>query len=121
MNRNGAGPLLSQLPGLYHSSEDLGHLLDTFEAVFFGPSDRALEPQIAQIATYFDAAETPDEFLLWLADWVALSHMNDLSPARRRRLVGEIVPLYAKRGTKTYLAKLLEFFSPDNAEVTVED
>jgi hypothetical protein len=31
------------------------------------------------------------------------------------------VPLYAKRGTKTYLAKLLEFFSPEGAAITIED
>jgi phage tail-like protein len=179
------GPLLSHLPAVYHSSDDLGELLAKLETIFFGPpalskrdmtaveealqakgytpgeidgvaddeahaairafqkdnglpmtgmvdqktADRLgvkirsqpLEPHIARIATYFDAAETPDEFLPWLAGWVALSHKIGLLPKRQRELVGRIVPLYAQRGTKQYLAKLLEFFSPDGTEIIIED
>ncbi len=121
MTSNPPGPLLSHLPGIYHLSEDLSELLAGIEAVLFGPDSRALERQIAGIATYFDAAETPDEFLPWLGQWVALSHMDGLSLARQRQLLSEIVPLYAKRGTKAYLARLLELFSPDGAEIAIED
>ena len=121
MTRNPPGPLLSHLPGIYHSSEDLRELLAGIETVLFGPDSRALERQIARIATYFDAAETPDEFLPWLGQWVALSHMDGLSLVRQRKLLLEIVPLYAKRGTKAYVARLLELFSPDGAEITIED
>ena len=121
MSRNPPGPLLSHLPGIYHSSQDLDELLAGIETVFFGPDSRALEQQIAGIATYFDAAETPDEFLPWLAGWVALSHMDGLSLAQQHQLLAEIVPLYAKRGTKTYLARLLELFNPDGAEIVIQD
>ena len=121
MTTNPPGPLLSHLPGIYHSSEDLREFLSVLEEVLFGPGGRALEPQIAGIHTYFDAAETPDEFLPWLAEWVALTHRIGVSPKRQRDLVAMIVPLYAKRGTKTYLAKLLEFFSPDGTAIEIED
>jgi phage tail-like protein len=121
MTGNPPGPLLSHLPGIYHSSEDLRELLAGIETVLFGPDSRALEQQIARIATYFDAAETPEEFLSWLGQWVALSHMDGLSLAQQRQLLLEIVPLYAKRGTKAYLARLLELFSPDGAEIIIED
>jgi phage tail-like protein len=121
MTTNPPGLLLSHLPGIYHSSDDLRELLATLEAIFFGPGNRALEPQIAQIASYFDAAETSDEFLPWLAEWVALSNKIGLSSKRQRELVARIVPLYAQRGTKVYLAKLLEFFSPEGAAITIED
>jgi phage tail-like protein len=121
MTTNPSGPLLSHLPGIYHSSEDLRELLSVFEEVLFGPDKRALEPQIARIHSYFDAFETPDEFLPWLSEWVAVSHKVGLSPKRQRKLVARIVPLYAKRGTKVYLTKLLEFFSPEGAAITIED
>ena len=122
MTTNPPGPLLSHLPGIYHSSEDLRELLSVFEEILFGPGGRrALEPQIAGIHTYFDPAETPDEFLPWLAEWVALTHRIGLSPKRQRELVAGIVPLYTKRGTKVYLTQLLKFFSPEGAEITIED
>lgn len=121
MNGNGAGPLLSHLPGVYHSSKDLRELLAILETVLFGPDDRGLEAQIAKIWKYFDAVKTPDEFLPWLAEWVALTYTDGLSSTRRRQLISEIVPLYATRGTKGYLAKMLEFFSPDATEITIED
>jgi hypothetical protein len=176
MTTNPPGPLLSHLPGIYHSSQDLRELLATLEAIFFGPrtpelsendmraveealqakgykpgkidgiaddetrsairafqkdnkllvtgvvdqktadhlgvtiKDRALERQLARIHTYFDVFLTPDEFLPWLSEWVALTHKVGLAPKRQRDLVAMIVPLYAKRGTKGYLTKLLEFF-----------
>jgi phage tail-like protein len=121
MTANPPGPLLSHLPGIYHSSEDLRELLAALENVLFGPSEGALEPQIARIHTHFDPFLTPDEFLPWLSEWVAVSHKISLSPKQQRELVATIVPLYAKRGTKTYLAKLLEFFSPEGTEITIED
>lgn len=121
MTTNPPGPLLSHLPGIYHSSEDLRELLSVLEEVLFGPGGRALEPQIAGIHTYFDAAETPDEFLPWLAEWVALTHRIGVSPKRQRELVARIVPLYAKRGTKVYLTQLLKFFSPEGADITIDD
>jgi phage tail-like protein len=121
MTTNSTGHLLSHLPGIYHSSQDLRELLSVFEEVLFGPDKRALEPQIARIHSYFDAFETPDEFLSWFSEWVALSHKIGLSTERQRKLVATIVPLYAQRGTKVYLTKLLEFFSPQGAVITVED
>jgi phage tail-like protein len=121
MTTNPPGPLLSHLPGIYHSSEDLRELLSVFEEVLFGPGELALEPQIARIHSYFDAFETPDEFLPWLSEWVAVSHKTGLLPIRQRELLAKIVPLYAERGTKTYLAKLLQFFSPEGTEITIED
>lgn len=118
---NASGKLLGQLPGVYHSSEDLRTLLSALEVILFEPNDRALESQIAAIARLFSAMETPEEFLPWLAQWVALSHRMGLPLEQQRRLVGRIVPLYAWRGTKQYLIKLLNFYLPAGAEVRVED
>ena len=40
---------------------------------------------------------------------------------RQRLLVGRIVPLYARRGTRRYLTELLEFYLPENTEIRIED
>ena len=118
---NGSGKLLGQLPSVYHSSEDLRTLLSALDTILFEPNKQALESQIAGIARLFSAMEAPDEFLPWLAQWVALSHRMGLPLEQQRRLVGRIVPLYAWRGTKQYLIELLKFYLPEGAEIGVED
>lgn len=129
---NASGRLLAQLPGVYHSSEDLRNLLSGLEVILFEPHERSLELQIVEIATLFDVVKAPDElapwlsqsrddFLPWLAQWVALSRAAGLPLERQRRLVRRIVPLYAWRGTRRYLTELLEFYLPENTEIRVED
>jgi len=121
------GPLLNYLPAIYHTSEDLRQLLAVFEAVLLGGDgkglgqERPIVDSIAKIASLFDAYETPREFVPWLAQWVALSHLSGLPEQRQRELLAEIVPLYARRGTQTYLEQLLEFFKPANTSIVVED
>jgi len=136
MMPNSPGPLLNHLPAIYHTSEDLRTVLSVFEAVLFGMGEKGrteerrqrsinenlpLEDAIANIASLFDALETPKEFVPWLAQWVALAHLDGLTEERQRQLLAEIVPLYAKRGTKKYLEELLKFFTPENAAVVSRD
>lgn len=129
---NDSGRLLAQLPGIYHGWADLRRLLSAFEVILFQPHERALEAQIAEIAALFDVvkdreklapwlAQTRDDFLPWLEQWIALSRAAGLPLERQRRLVGRIVPLYAWRGTRRYLTELLKFYLPENSEVRVED
>jgi len=66
-----------------------------------------LGAKIAGLHRIFDPRETPEEFLPWLAGWAALSLRSDLSLARKRRLLANIIPLYRIRGTRKYLEELL--------------
>ena len=133
---NPNGQLLGYLPAIYHDSEDLGEILAVFEAVLFGSDGQGtiqgggrmsltetspVVDRIAIISSLFDAYDTPEEFLPWLAQWVALSKFDGLEERRQRQLLAGIVPLYATRGTKGYLERLLEFFIPDNASAKIED
>jgi phage tail-like protein len=122
--------LLAQLPGVYHASPALRQLLGVFETILCEPHERALEVQIARIPMLFDVtphelpawlSERRDALLPWLAQWVALSGPGPVSLEGRRRLIGRIVPLYARRGTRHYVTELLRFFLPDNADIDVED
>ncbi len=128
--------LRSLLPAIYHESPDLKILLEIIEAVLFaphgeetGPASESLDPgkkmplalRMACLPALFDAFETPSDFLPWLAEWVALSHLEGLEEDLQRQLLAQIVPLYALRGTKHYVEALLGIFKPQNTEVRVQD
>lgn len=118
---------LNYLPALFHEDAFLGQFLLAFEQILSGGvfSDReqpGLEDYIDQSHTYFrpyvrpenansaDAQVTPNEFLPWLASWVALSLRDDWDERTKRGFISKIVPLYQKRGTKAGLKELLELY-----------
>ncbi|MCP4341416.1 MAG: hypothetical protein GY799_21675 [Desulfobulbaceae bacterium] len=128
--------LLNMLPAIYHESDDLASLLAVFELILYGrESDHPEEKKrrisvtetwpivesIAAIPSFFEAYETPREFIPWLAQWVALRDTEDLSENNRRQLIAHIVPLYAKRGTSGYLKEILTCYFPEITKVEVED
>jgi phage tail-like protein len=57
-----------------------------------------------------ESQRTPEEFLPWLANWVALTLREEWDIEERRRLISQIVPLYRLRGTKEGLRKLLSIY-----------
>lgn len=69
-----------------------------------------LEEIIANIHLYFDPQETPEEFLPWLAGWVALSLRDDWKEEVKRAFIQKIVKLYCLRGTKTGLIEILKLY-----------
>jgi hypothetical protein len=54
-----------------------------------------------------DAERTRDDFLPWLAGWLALSLREDWPPETKRRFISSIAALYQLRGTKAGLEKLI--------------
>lgn len=88
-----------------------------------------LESLIDRVHTYFQAVPspheppshepqvTPDEFLPWLANWVALSLRDDWPNDLKRRFISQMVPLYRLRGTKAGIKRLLELYTGE--EVTI--
>ena len=124
MSMNPKARLLNQLPAIYHAEEDnkdLHILLSAIEAVLFGPDDGGLEKQIGAIPSLFDPLETDEEFIPWLAQWVALSHRSGLSEGQQRKLIAGIMPQYPKRGTRAYLQWFLEFFTPPEASIMINE
>jgi phage tail-like protein len=69
--------------------------------------DSPLEQKIADLHLLFDPQETPKEFLSWLGSWAALSFQPELSYAKRRKLLSQIISLYQIRGTRRYLEQIL--------------
>jgi phage tail-like protein len=127
---------LQRLPAVFGEHPFLGRFLLAFEHVLTGlagldgagttqadatgeaadtdaadPGIDGLQETIAGISTLFDARETPEEFLPWLAGWVALGLRADWTVAQKRDFLAKIVPLYRRRGTKENLADLLKIYT----------
>jgi phage tail-like protein len=140
---NETDTLLRHLPEVYHDSQDLRRLLTAFEEVLLGTKNsdyEGLEQIIANIPNLFDPdpgvvpsksilARTPGNFLPWLAEWVALGQFQEFPRADEadeeveeqcRRFIARIVPLYAIRGTKSYLNEILAMFFPE-IQVEIND
>jgi phage tail-like protein len=116
--------LLQYLPAIYQQHPFAGRFLLAFEKLLLGRDDgvafpeagvdfpqKGLEESIAELATYFDAQKTPEDFLPWLARWTALSLRADLPIDKQRNFIGQIIQLYRKRGTKANLITLLSIFT----------
>lgn len=108
---------LQYLPAFFQEDAFLGRFLLAFEQVLTGLVGAETEPQqgleeiIADIAKLFDPEQTRQEFLPWLASWVALSLRADWSSEQQRKFLGQIVSLYRYRGTKHNLLKLLQIYT----------
>ena len=76
-----------------------------------------LESQVAQSDGYYDPDLTPEGFLPWLATWIGVAWDDSLPVARQRRLLGEALRLYQKRGTRAALEEYLRIYSGGEVEI----
>lgn len=119
---------LDHLPAFFREDPFAGRFLLAFEAVLTGgtrftDSDvEGLEQIVGRIADYLDPQTTPEDFLPWLAGWVALSLRADWDADTKRGFIREIVPLYRQRGTLASLQRMLEIYlRPLGDDVTRDD
>lgn len=133
-------PYASYLPPVYLDAPDgvLARLVALFEALMAGMENAplrvlapgrteavpGLEQLLDGIERYSDPLEAPagsaddggatrffdDDFLPYLAGWVALGLRQHWPEAKKRRLIAGIVPLYKLRGTLEGIARILEIF-----------
>lgn len=99
---NGAGGVAAQesmylkfLPGMYQEDPFLKRFLMIFESVL-GPIDRS----IANLPIYTEPELAPEQFLPWLAQWVAVTLDSAWPVERQRALIANAVEIYRWRGTK---------------------
>jgi phage tail-like protein len=112
--------LLKLLPSIFSEEPFLGRFLLAFEQLLTGldggeptpgGGQKGLEETIAGIASLFDARQTREDFIPWLAGWVALGLRADWTVAQKRDFLAKIVPLYRRRGTRENLADLLKIYT----------
>ncbi|HKQ06541.1 MAG TPA: phage tail protein [Blastocatellia bacterium] len=115
-----SGELLKYLPAVFHADDLLADYLSAFEQILIGASDpplRSLEATIAGISNYFNPKEAPEEFLPWLAGWMAFGMRADLPVNLQREFLAQVISLYKKRGTSDSMKQLLRIFT--GAEPTI--
>jgi len=143
----GRKTMLEYLPAIYQDTPDRQHqepplkgFLAAFERILLGyeeeshDSEKAaakaeagthtvegLGRKIARLFMLFDPHDTPERFLSWLASWAALSLHANLSPAKKRNLIADIIPLYRIRGTRAYVEKLLALCVDADTEVSEDE
>jgi P2-related tail formation protein len=128
------GGLLQYLPAIYAEDPFLAQFLLAFEKVLLGRDDapggaepgtkinpRGLEQVIDGLATLYDPAETPEEFLPWLSKWTALSLRADMSVEQQRKFVAQVIQLYQYRGTQENLQELLKLYVDATPTIVVDD
>jgi phage tail-like protein len=94
----------------------LGQFLVPFEDVF-----DSFEEVLAVVDRFFSPSFTPaQDFLPWLATWIALVLDEEWEEDKRRRLLSEAMELYRWRGTVYGMKRYLEIYTglePDDIDI----
>ena len=106
---------LRYLPAVYQQDK-AGHdflerFLSLFETFFANT-----EQQTDHIAHYFDADAVPDEFVRWLAGWLAIAvdePWTDQQIRQIRNLIKQAPTLFRQRGTRAGIEELVRIFTGD--------
>jgi len=110
---------MEHLPAIYRRSDAVGRnvvrdICFLFEHMFGGVErilDRGYE--------YYDPHLAPQEFLPWLAGWMAFVVDIDWPESKKRALIKRAVDLYRIRGTRRALTLFLKLFT--GHEPTIEE
>ena len=106
-------PILSQLPGVYQE--------EGFTERFVASFDDGLAPIVStldNLASYVDPDLAPEDFLAWLAGWVAVELDDQTRTEDLRRAVRESVPNHRRRGTRAGLREIVSHLTGAQVEVT---
>lgn len=106
-------PLIDQLPAVYLEQDFLRRFLTAL--------DEVLAPvllTIDNLPAHLDPRSAPEDFLAWLAQWVAVEPHEDGPVERRRKTVRGAVARHARRGTAGGLAEAVRLETGAEAEIT---
>jgi phage tail-like protein len=106
-------PLISLLPGIYQE--------DLTTAQFTAGFDDVLAPIFATLdclEAYVDPWLAPEDFLVWLADWVGVAIDEGWPLDRTRAFVANIAEVYRWRGTVRGLRAELAIYTGGEVDIT---
>jgi phage tail P2-like protein len=132
------GRWVDYLPAILQQGKFIGPFLSGLERLSSGPPEGAaalpptpdgvdlnqiegLEQTLSRIHTFFDPEQAPEDFLPWLAGWVATSLTDEWSVETRRAFIGSVVKLYKKRGTADGLRDVLRLHTQGYAVLDPEE
>lgn len=107
--------LMQYLPGIYHT-DFMSRFLGLFEAIL-----TPIEWNIENFDLYLDPDSSPAFFLDWLANWYQAGFDSTWTEEQRRQFLREAHALYAARGTRKALSRLLEIYTGAAPEIIDDD
>lgn len=104
------------LPEVYVREEKSRSFLERYLGIFSSPYEDRTE-RIEHFAEQMDPDSAKEEFLPWLAQWLALEDASVWSSEKLRYLLKNAMKLYQCRGTKAYLKEMLRLYTGREAYV----
>ncbi len=98
------------LPAIYRRSDAIGRNVVRDICFVFEHMFGSIETILDDGHIYYDPYECPDEFIPWLAGWMAMTVDIDWPAERKRALLKRAVDLYRIRGTARSLTLFLKLF-----------
>ena len=102
---------MQYLPGIYHT-DFMARFLAIFESVL-----TPIEWNVDNFDLYLNPNTTPPGFLPWLAAWFSISFDSTWSGEQQRLLLAEAHKIFARRGTRWALARVLEIYTGVEPEI----
>jgi phage tail-like protein len=102
---------LRYLPGIYHT-DFVKRFLGMFESIL-----TPLEWNVDNFDLYLDPSTAPIGFLPWLANWFEITFDSTWSEAQRRSFLKDAHRIYARRGTRWALSRVLEIYTGQVPEI----
>lgn len=103
--------LIQYLPGIYDTNF-MRRFLGLFESIL-----TPLEWTVDNFDLYLDPGTSPLTFLPWLAGWYEIVFDPSWTETQRRTLLKEAHQIYARRGTRWALSRLLEIYTGSIPEI----
>jgi len=102
---------LDYLPGIYHT-DFMARFLAIFES-----TAAPIEWNVDNFDLYLHPDTAPAGFLPWLANWFSISFDPTWTEEQRRTLLSEAHEIYARRGTRRALARVLQIYTGVKPEI----
>lgn len=102
---------IEYLPGIYQT-DFMSRFLAIFESVL-----APIEWTVDNFDLYLSPATAPEDFLPWLANWFSITFDPTWSLEKQRTLLNEAHLLFARRGTRWALTRVLEIYTGTKPEI----
>ncbi|MCI0584209.1 MAG: phage tail protein [Chloroflexi bacterium] len=107
---------LEYLPAVYSAEDESRRFLERFLSVFQTEWD-AFDAFVATFARYLDPRAVPDDFVAYLADWLAQPLEGSWSAEQKRQLLAAVVEMSSLRGTVDGLRRYVRAYLENMADL----